>query len=92
MGMPGVGLPGGPQAGLPQKTSIKELNETIADLEALQKDWKAVSELKDMFQCSKKVEDALVTLKNAQAHLHNQDEVGKAIAERSEFRSLVLEA
>ena len=65
MGMPGVGLPGGPQAGLPQKTSIKELNETIADLEALQKDWKAVSELKDMFQCSKKVEDALVTLKNA---------------------------
>lgn len=45
-----------------------------------------------MFQCSKKVEDALVTLKNAQAHLHNQDEIGKAIGERSEFTALVIEA
>lgn len=51
-----------------------------------------MAELKDMFQCSKKIEDSLVTLKNAQAHLHNQDEIGKAIAERSEFRNLVIEA
>jgi hypothetical protein len=33
MGMPGVGLPGGPQAGLPLKTSLKELNETVDELE-----------------------------------------------------------
>jgi hypothetical protein len=45
-----------------------------------------------MFGCSQKVKDSLVTMKNAQAHLNNQDAIGKAIAERSEFRTLVQEA
>ena len=72
-------------AGLPQKTKIAELDDTIKIIIKIVKEMNSMKSLKGLIEVNMKVTDTLETLKEAQQHLLNLDPIGRSIGEQPNF-------